>query len=467
MGGQGTVTIGFILWLWWLCWRCHSLPICEGVEDETPLHLLSTKTGYFNAHRDGSHWEKYSEEAYKSLCLSSAGVLGEAGVATGTPRHGTRYPTTEGIGRLLKVLPALSRRIRDNHRQDRGCLKERDVAQLTDWFTPFELRDRDQLQEMGYEEMAALGSHWLEFLPNLFNVTYDPSLFKIDFTIKNRTEQSAYHFLRGMFGEDAVGNIELPRAYSPNFILKFYKACPRWLREVYKNNETTYKERWLFTETEQFKKTIHAVSARLGFMHPLSSNEVEAMYDECRFETAWWPTRKSAWCTAFSFYDFEVMEYHQDLKYYYEDSYGHPLNAKTACQTLNDIRKRFQQAVQSDGEVKPRGLLYFAHDKTVFKVMASLGLFRPAHHLRHDNFEDMKNRVWRSSFVCPFSSNLAFVLYRCAAEHKVAVFFQGEPLPLTEICQGTVCGWEELQGWLKEKHLSCDLNTLCMLKDEL
>ncbi|KAG0718450.1 hypothetical protein GWK47_052406 [Chionoecetes opilio] len=127
--------------------------------------------------------------------------------------------------------------------------------------------------------------------------------------------------------------------------------------------------------------------------------------------------------------------------------------------------------------------------------MASLGLFRPAHHLRHDNFEDMKNRVWRSSFVCPFSSNLAFVLYSfkisfstsdvsmlnneaildaisstsvplpkgkhmCAAEHKLLSSSKGAITPDRDM-PGTVCGWEELQGWLKEKHLSCDLNTLC------
>lgn len=53
------------------------------------------------------------------------------------------------------------------------------MAQLTDWFPPFELRDREQLQEMGHEEMASIGSHWREFLPGLFNVTYDPSLFKV------------------------------------------------------------------------------------------------------------------------------------------------------------------------------------------------------------------------------------------------------------------------------------------------
>lgn len=457
MAWQAATVVSLSLWLVWLCFPCHSLPICEEAEDETPLHLLSTKTGYFNAHKDGSHWEKFMEEV-RGCSARQVWLLA---------RHGTRFPTSNDMGRMVKLLPSLSQRIGDNHHQGRGCLKESDVAQLKNWFPPYEMRDREQLQEMGHEEMASIGSHWREFLPHLFNGTYDPSLFKIDFTVKNRTEQSAYHFLRGMFGEDAVGNIELPKAYSPNFILRFYKACPRWLREVYKNNETTYKERWLFTETEHFKRMLHAVSARLGFMHPISTNEVESMYDECRYETAWWPKRKSAWCSAFSLYDFEVMEYHQDLKYYYEDSYGHPLNSKTACQTLNDLRKQFQRTVQSDGETKPRGLFYFAHDKTIFKVMASFGLYRPPDHLRHNNFEDMRNRVWRTSFISPFSANLALVLYKCGEGHKVAVFFQGEPVPLTEICKGTVCDWEELQLWLKESYLSCDLNTLCMLKDEL
>lgn len=36
------------------------------------------------------------------------------------------------------------------------------------------------------------------------------------------------------------------------------------------------------------------------------------------------------------------MEYYQDLKYYYEDSYGHPLNIKTACRTLTDLYLHFR-----------------------------------------------------------------------------------------------------------------------------
>ena len=42
----------------------------------------------------------------------------------------------------------------------------------------------------------------------------------MEFTIKNRTQQSAYHFLRGVFGDDEIGKIELPKPYHPNFLLK-------------------------------------------------------------------------------------------------------------------------------------------------------------------------------------------------------------------------------------------------------
>ncbi|XP_042220335.1 multiple inositol polyphosphate phosphatase 1-like isoform X2 [Homarus americanus] len=381
-------------------------------------------------------------------------------------RHGTRYPTQNDIGSLMNTLPSMSQQIEANHHQGRGCLRQEDLEQISNWFPPYSSRDKEQLQEVGYDELFSIGEYWRNMFPHLFNVTYDPAKFKVDYTVKNRTGQSAYHFFRGMFGEDAVGNIEFPQPYSPNFILRFYKACPRWLREVYKNNETTYKERRLFVQTEEFQSMAHAVSARLGFMHPLKPREIVAIYDECRYETAWWPARRSAWCSAFSPSDFEVMEYHQDLKYYYEDSYGHPLNSKTACRTLADLYTNMRMTV-NNGVAKPQGIFYFAHDKTIFKVLAGLGLFRPPQHLKHNNFAEMRNRYWRTSFVSPFSANVAFVLYRCGLEFKVGTFFQGQPTPLKEICQGVTCRWEEISPWLNENYKTCDLSKLCMMHDEL
>lgn len=435
---------------------CFGSPLCEDVSDETPIHRLSTKTAYFNAEKDSSNWEDFQNEV--SGCVAQQAWL--------LVRHGTRFPTGNDMNRLVDVLPSVAKQIVFNHQQGRGCLPDADITQLTDWFPPYGPRDKEQLQEMGFEELYSIGEYWRDMFPHLFNVQYDPFKFKVDFTTKNRTGQSAYHFMRGMFGDDAIGGIELPQPYSPNFILKFYKSCPRWMREVYKNNETTYRERLLFVNEKEFQSVIHAVSAKLGFLHPLTTRQIESIYDECRYETAWWPNRKSPWCSSFSDHDFEVMEYYQDLKYYYEDSYGTPLNSETACETVNNIYSHFRSTVIS-GKAVPQGIFNFAHDKTIFQVLARMGIFKPSQHLRHDNFAEMKNRIWKTSYVSPFAANLALVLYSCGSTYRVGTFFEGQPIPIPGKCESLLCQWEELQPWFDHNAQTCNLSKLCMIHDEL
>ncbi|XP_068219996.1 multiple inositol polyphosphate phosphatase 1-like [Palaemon carinicauda] len=350
----------FVIFSLILC--CFGSPLCEDVNDETPIHRLSTKTSYFNAEKDNSNWETFQREV--SGCIAHQVWL--------LNRHGTRFPTGNDMSRLVDVLPTISKQIVSNHHQGRVL----------------------------------------------------------------------------------------------HFTFQFYKACPRWMREVYKNNETTYKERLLFVKGKEFQSVIHTVSARLGFLHPLTPRQIESIYDECRYETAWWPNRKSAWCSSFSHHDFEVMEYHQDLKYYYEDSYGQPLNLETACETMNNIYSNFWNTVIS-GKGVPHGIFNFAHDKTILQVLTRLGIFKPSQHLRHDNFSDMKNRIWKTSYVSPFAANLALVLYSCGSDHKVGTFFQGQPIPIPGKCEGVSCRWEELQPWFENNFKTCDLSKLCMIHDEL
>ncbi|KAK7068393.1 hypothetical protein SK128_007921 [Halocaridina rubra] len=444
----------FFVYYFILC--CLGSPLCEDIGSETPISHLSTKTAYFNADKDDTNWERFNNEV-KDCKAQQVWLLN---------RHGTRYPTGNDMDRLVRVLPSVAKQVVANYDQGRGCLPDKDVDNLRDWFPPYGPRDKENLQEMGFDELYSIGEYWRDLYPHLFNVEYDPYKFKVDFTVKNRTGQSAYHFMRGMFGDDAIGTIEFPEPHSPNFILRFYKSCPRWLKEVYRNNETTYKERRLFTSGKEFQSVVHAVSARLGFLHPLTPAQIESIYDECRYETAWWPLRKSAWCLPFSTYDFEVMEYHQDLKYYYEDSYGQPLNLETACQAVSNIYSHFSNSINL-GRAKFSGIFNFAHDKTIFQVMTRLGLFRPSQHLRHDNFANMKNRVWKTSYLSPFAANLAFVLFGCGDDYRMGTFFQGQPIPLAEKCEGISCHWEEIKSWFEDNADTCNLSKLCMLHDEL
>lgn len=66
----------------------------------------------------------------------------------------------------------------------------------------------------------------------------------------------------------------------------------------------------------------------------------------------------------------------------------------------------------ADKPNKIKAHFYFAHSKTMKSVLVKLGLFRDDEPLRHDNYEELKEkRKWRSSFMDPFAANIIAILY--------------------------------------------------------
>ena len=61
-----------------------------------------------------------------------------------------------------------------------------------------------------------------------------------------------------------------------------------------------------------------------------------------------------------------------------------------------------------------RGIFYFTHSGTILKFLAFLGLYRDKEALTSDNYDRLKDdRLWRTSRIDAFGSNVAFVLKRC------------------------------------------------------
>ena len=52
-------------------------------------------------------------------------------------------------------------------------------------------------------------------------------------------------------------------------MLQFYKSCPLWLTEVYRNEETTYRELKLFENSKLFEDVLQKVSTRLGYVQSM------------------------------------------------------------------------------------------------------------------------------------------------------------------------------------------------------
>lgn len=90
-------------------------------------------------------------------------------------------------------------------------------------------------------------------------------------------------------------------------------------------------------------------------------------------------------------------------------------------------------------------MFYFGHSTNVFSAIVRLGFARDTTPLLSSNFNDMRDRKWKSSYLSPFASNLMAVLYDCHGEKKVT-FFVNE-IPMTVEKYGcTLCPWTLIEN---------------------
>lgn len=70
--------------------------------------------------------------------------------------------------------------------------------------------------------------------------------------------------------------------------------------------------------------------------------DLTLIYVTCAFETAWFLKKRSPWCALLSDDDFKVLEYAEDLDYYWIDGYGYKINYEQACPTIKDMHTFFR-----------------------------------------------------------------------------------------------------------------------------
>jgi len=424
---------------------------CQALPDKLPLGQFDTKTGYEASPKIYDIQEQYDKET--SQCAAVA--------LWHLARHGTRYPTPTVGRKMSAVLPLLAQEIRFGHTQGRGCLTEEQADSLEDWVVPWSPMDVGQLHPKGGEEHEKLGADLKERFPQLFEKGWVKGRYEIEVTAANRTQQSARHFLRGLFGEEAA-LIELPPAKRVNWKLRAYDACPAWRAEV-KDNPDSLKEQSLYRETPEFRRMLRRVSKRLGYVETMRADDLLLAYEQCRLDAAWSGEATSAWCAGFAEHDLQVLEHYLALKYYYIDGYGAPEKWRTLpCQALVDLREKFDAASSPSPSPSPVASLYFSHDHHLLQLYTLLGLHRPRYPLTHALRPP--SSPYNVSRIAPFSSNLAFVLFKCGEGHqRLGALQQGVPVGLGPLCGGATCPWPV--PWLQG--LPCQVAELCAPRDEL
>ncbi|XP_053625971.1 multiple inositol polyphosphate phosphatase 1-like [Plodia interpunctella] len=372
-------------------------------------------------------------------------------------RHGTRLPSAKDILGMNTTLHELKHLIILQNKLGRGDLNEEQVTKFEKWSSNINVEEEKFLTLEGQDEMILLAERTRKRFPNVIKNKYDNSTFLFRFTATQRAHQSARYFTKGLFTQKDAQNVVFAPATKVDHILRFYKHCDKWQKQV-KQNPDTYKEQKIFGRSIEMNHTLDSVTKRLGLNRPLTLGEVTLMYKVCGYETSWNKFTISPWCSAFDKNTVEILEYYHDLKHYWIDGYGHNLTYRQACLALQTMFKMFR----SDRE--PFATFLFAHSGTLLKILTHLQLFKPDHPLTGDAMD--KGRSWKASYIDCFASNLAFVLYKCKDGDHVLTLHQERPIILP-MCDKELCPLQQLEDFFYDTIHKCDFADLCNLdKDE-
>lgn len=183
------------------------------------------------------------------------------------------------------------------------------------------------------------------------------------------------------------------------------------------------------------------VSQRLGFNSTLDNEQIDTLFNLCRYEQSWFLREASAWCAAFTPEHILVLEYAEDLKYYYKHGHGSEINYGLTCDLIADFINKL------DDPASPSTAL-FTHSTTMHLLLVSMGVLRDEENLRADNFElHRDNRKWRSSVMGPFTANMAVIKYECpnAEVNEKALFLYNEKPMDIEWCENGLCSWANVK----------------------
>lgn len=132
------------------------------------------------------------------------------------------------------------------------------------------------------------------------------------------------------------------------------------------------------------------------------------MWQLCRFEQVFDLNKTAPWCSVFSINDVSVMEYGEDLGYYYEAGYGFDMNKNILCEAMQNLLRYLKS---NDSNEEPARIL-ITHSTAMQILFVSLGLSEDATPPKSLNYAQMTNRKWRTSQQTAYASNLAVIRYK-------------------------------------------------------
>ncbi|XP_030380202.1 multiple inositol polyphosphate phosphatase 1 [Scaptodrosophila lebanonensis] len=369
-------------------------------------------------------------------------------------RHGTRLPTPstiEAAPRLEELRDLIVKNYRVLRTQpdtNALCKEDQFGIQMWRWNSSITVDIEEHLTRQGYEDLRGTAKLYQRYYPQVLTKNYNDTYYLFRHTDTQRTTESFKAFAEGLFGENNPAHaVDIP---DEDLLLRPYDYCTAYKEQNYKGPDSdSYKYR----QSALWNNTLTDISRRLGFQYTLSADDILLMYDMCRYEQAWQVDRTSVWCAAFLPEQVTVLEYEDDLKYYYKSGYGYEDNSRLNCRAVKDMLSHLSSPAS------PHVVAYFGHSTGLQTLITALGINKDDLQLKADNYNSLTSRRWKTSNIDPFAGNFVAVKYACPTdlEKEKVVFFLNQNAVQLDWCNVGLCNWSEVQQRYKNlADANCD-----------
>ncbi|XP_050431284.1 multiple inositol polyphosphate phosphatase 1-like [Adelges cooleyi] len=361
-------------------------------------------------------------------------------------RHGTSYPTANESS-AIRQLHLFKDRVINNHEERRdGHLCKSVQDSLKRWEFEVNPMSEDDISPQGKMDMRLMAKRTRDKLSEVLAREFDRNTFKFYSSEDRKVMNSAEEFSRGMFGDDFKSKISIETVHNNSSFIGL-ESCPKWQTPT----NDVHPEALRFRSSPEYVKMVGQISARLGFLDNITDSIVHAMYESCRYNKALVLNSFPAWCGLFTRQELQLLEYYEDLDFYYKYGYGSDFNVKVGCPIAHELLGYLNDAAKEQKD-SPSAVFRFGSSAGLLTTLIALDMAKDSVPLTHANYHSQYRRQWRMSQVDPFSGNLAAVFYKCdqGDEENKVMFYLNEGVYDYPGCNVGLCSWKFIQEKFKK-----------------
>jgi len=322
--------------------------------------------------------------------------------------------------------------------EGRSELTDEQVGALVEWELSVTPDQGGDLSEQGKREHFGLGSRWRERMADL-EISAEKTRAKS--SPSARCIDSAANHLEGM-GLEGV-EIEVDAV-----LMRFYDYCAKYIEEV-REGDKAFVQTFKFVQSQIWLDMLTRVGRRAGI--ELDNKKANLIWDICRYERAWDPTKNSPWCPLFTEEDLDLFNFRQDLVFYYLRGFAYPITAQQTQPLMADLLEAFQSSEYSY-------ILNAGHSDTLGPFLAALGLYKDPADLTTEDLGS--GYLYDTSRIGAFSTNVEFVVFECGSEERKTMMFHQEAAMVQPACGELVCSVNQVVEAYSDI-ANADFNSIC------